>query len=337
MIDLELITCPQSGTWPYVLVFVHWLGSIRRRAPVLSAHHCLLRRAMSSVRVIHASYVNVPATAAPPPGPIKLTAMEAPWVVLPELQHVLLYEGQDMPPFDDILLSLRSSLAATLGSFAPLAGKLVHLEDTGDVAIACSTSDGVRFVVAECDGDMRHLAGDEEHDVRVLERLVPGVDMGELPTPVLAVQATRFEGGVAVGVTVHHGVADGRSLWTFVEAWAAACRGEAHAVTAPSFDRSLVKLPGGEELARSLLRKYAPNVPKVAMLAPPLVEDCARTTRRTFSLDSRDTSNASRSASSVSAKPTARPRLAPRPTSSPSPRSLGRASSGASRSPRTTT
>ncbi|SPT20602.1 unnamed protein product [Triticum aestivum] len=239
---------------------------------------------MSSVRVIHASYVNVPATAASPPGPIKLTAMEAPWVVLPELQHVLLYEGEDMPPFDGILQSLRSSLAATLGSFAPLAGKLVHLEDTGDVAIACSTSDGVRFVVAECDGDMRHLAGDEEHDVRVLERLVPGVDMGELPTPVLAVQATRFEGGVAVGVTVHHGVADGRSLWTFVEAWAAACRGEAHAVTAPSFDRSLVKLPGGEELARSLFRKYAPNLPK----APPLVEDCARTTRRTFSLDAWD-------------------------------------------------
>ncbi|KAM3371261.1 hypothetical protein ACQJBY_018573 [Aegilops geniculata] len=109
--------------------------------------------------------------------------------------------------------------------------------------------------------------------------------MGELPTPVLAVQATRFKGGVALGVTVHHGVADGRSLWTFVEAWATACRGETPAAT-PCFDRSLVRLPGGQELARSFLRKYAPNLPKAAYPAP-LVEDHARLTRRTFTVDAR--------------------------------------------------
>ena len=222
----------------------------------------MLRRAMSSVRVIHASYVNVPATAAPLPELIKLTPMEVPWVVLPELQRVLLYEGEDLPHFNDVLQSLSSSLAATLRSFAPLAGKLVHLEGTGDVAIVCSSSDGVGFIVAESDADIHRLAGDEEHDVRVLERLAPEVDMGELPTPVLAVQATRFEGGVAVGVTVHHGVADGWSLWTFVEAWATACRGETPAAT-PCFDRSLVKLPCGEDLARSVLRKHAPNLPLV--------------------------------------------------------------------------
>ncbi|XP_048559684.1 phenolic glucoside malonyltransferase 2-like [Triticum urartu] len=242
---------------------------------------------MSPVRIIDASYVGVPETAAPPPGPIRFTAMEALWVVFPVLQHVLLYEADhDMPPFDAILLSLRSSLAATLGSFAPLAGKLVHLEETGDVGVSCSASDGVRFVVAECDADIGRLAGDEEHDLRVLEGLVPEVDMSQLPAPVLAVQATRFQGGVAVGVTVHHGVADGRALWTFVEAWAAVCRGETPATT-PCFDRSLVKLPGGEELARSVLRKVAPNLPSVA---PPssLVEERKRFTRRTFTLDAGD-------------------------------------------------
>uniref|UniRef100_R7W6F9 Anthocyanin 5-aromatic acyltransferase n=1 Tax=Aegilops tauschii TaxID=37682 RepID=R7W6F9_AEGTA len=50
-----------------------------------------------------------------------------------------------MPPFDAVLQSLRSSLSVTLGSFAPLAGKLVHLEETGDVAISCSATDGVRW------------------------------------------------------------------------------------------------------------------------------------------------------------------------------------------------
>ncbi|KAM0917136.1 hypothetical protein ACQ4PT_009693 [Festuca glaucescens] len=106
--------------------------------------------------------------------------------------YVLLYEGADMPPFEDILQSLRSSLAVTLGSFAPLAGKLVHLKDTGDVAISCSASHSVKFVVAESDTGVRRLARDEEHDLPVLEQVVPDVDMSELPTAVLAVQATRF-------------------------------------------------------------------------------------------------------------------------------------------------
>jgi hypothetical protein len=222
---------------------------------------------MSPVRIIGASHINVPATAALPQDPIKLTAMEALWVVFQVLQHVPLYEyeGNDMPPFNTIVQSLRSSLATILDSFAPLAGKLIYLADTGDVALSCSASDdGVKFVVAESDADIGRLAGAEEHDLPLLERLVPEVDMSALPTAVLAVQATRFRGGVAVGLNVHHGVADGRSLWTFVEAWAAACRGEGEtpAVT-PTFNRSLVRLPGVEELGRSALRELLPNLPLV--------------------------------------------------------------------------
>jgi hypothetical protein len=91
--------------------------------------------------------------------------------------------------------------------------------------------------------------------------------MTELPTAVLAVQATRFEGGVAVGLTAHHGVMDGRSLWTFIEAWAASCRCETPVTVALSFDRSLVNLPGGDELARSVLRNLAPNLPSVCILS----------------------------------------------------------------------
>ncbi|BAH92839.1 Os04g0638401 [Oryza sativa Japonica Group] len=219
---------------------------------------------MSAVNIVDVSYVAVPATAALPPEPIKLTAMEALWLPFPVLQHVLFYEAAGLTPFDSVVDSLRSSLGATLATFAPLAGKLVHLEDTGDVAIACSASDAVRFVEAECDADVRRVAGDEAHDLRTFEQLVPELDMSKLPTSVLAVQATRLQGGLAVGVTLHHGVADGKSFWTFVEAWASACRcrGEAPAAT-PCFDRSVIKWPGGEEIARSVLRKYAPNLPEL--------------------------------------------------------------------------
>ena len=220
---------------------------------------------MAPVRIVDVGSVPAPAAAAPP-GPIKLNAMEAQWVVAPVLQHLLLFEGDQLPPFDDVVRSLKSSLAATLATHAPLAGKLHHLAETGEVAICCSAADdGVRFVVAETDADARSLACDEDHDVLTFEGLVPEVDMYRLPAPLLAVQATRLGGGggVALGLTVHHAVADGRSLWRFVEAWAAACRGDAPPEPPPCFDRSRVALPGGEELARSVVRKYMPDLPVV--------------------------------------------------------------------------
>uniref|UniRef100_A0A0D9ZJE4 Uncharacterized protein n=1 Tax=Oryza glumipatula TaxID=40148 RepID=A0A0D9ZJE4_9ORYZ len=226
---------------------------------------------MSAVNIVDVSYVAVPATAALPAEPIKLTAMEALWLPFPVLQHVLFYEAAGLTPFDSVVDSLRSSLGATLATFAPLAGKLVHLEDTGN------------FVEAECDADVRRVAGDEAHDLRTFEQLVPELDMSKLPTSVLAVQATRLQGGLAVGVTLHHGVADGKSFWMFVEAWASACRGEAPAAT-PCFDRSVIKWSGGEEIARSVLRKYAPNLPEVSELDL-LVEERKRFTRRTFTVD----------------------------------------------------
>ncbi|KAG2596660.1 hypothetical protein PVAP13_5KG175100, partial [Panicum virgatum] len=225
---------------------------------------------MAPVRIVDVSYVAPPAkSAALPPGDVKLNAMEVQWVVLPLLQHLLFFEGNQLPPFDTVVKSLRCSLAATLSDYAPLAGKLVHLADTGDVAIRCSASDGggVRFVVAESEADVRRLAGDEEYDVPTFERLVPEVDMTELPAPLLAVQATRLGGGgVALGVTVHHAVADGRSLWKFVRGGVGGgVPGGTPPVPPPCFDRSRVKLPlpGGEELARTVLRKYAPNLPVV--------------------------------------------------------------------------
>ncbi|KAG2569151.1 agmatine coumaroyltransferase-like [Panicum virgatum] len=241
---------------------------------------------MAPVRIVDVGYVPAPAAAAPP-GPIKLNAMEAQWVVAPVLQHLLLFEGDQLPPFDDVVRSLKSSLAATLATHAPLAGKLHHLAESGEVAIRCSAADeGVRFVVAETDADARRLACDEDHDVLTFVGLVPEVDMYRLPAPLLAVQATRLGGGggVALGLTVHHAVADGRSLWRFVEAWAAACRGDAPPEPPPCFDRSRVGLPGGEELARSVVRKYMPDLPVVPMPAI-LQQDRLRFTRRTFTLD----------------------------------------------------
>nr|CAB3485826.1 unnamed protein product [Digitaria exilis] len=76
----------------------------------------------------------------------------------------------------------------------------------------------------------------------MFERLVPELDMTVLPPARSG--AGRHGGGVALGLTVHHAVADGRSLWRFVEARGAACRGDTLPQPPPCFDRSRVKLHG---------------------------------------------------------------------------------------------
>ncbi|XP_047073534.1 malonyl-CoA:anthocyanidin 5-O-glucoside-6''-O-malonyltransferase-like [Lolium rigidum] len=214
----------------------------------------------------------------PPPEDLvlRLSALDAQWLTIPLIQRVLLFDdgaGDQLPPFESLVSSLRASLAATLARFPPLAGRIVYMPSTGDAAIDCSAADseggGVRFVVSEMEGaDARKLAGDTDHDVDAFKALVPKLAVEALPAEVLAVQVTRLKGGVAVGVAMHHAVVDGRSVWRFLEAWASACRGD-DAVGAPTFERAAVALPGGEELARSTLRKYAPDLPLAPMMFPP--------------------------------------------------------------------
>ncbi|KAM0908915.1 hypothetical protein ACQ4PT_015136 [Festuca glaucescens] len=239
---------------------------------------------MPSVKIVEVARVAMPATAALPPGEsslLRLSALDAPWLLVPLIQRVLIYDGQ-LPPFASLVGSLHESLTATLARFPPLAGRIVFLPSTGNAAIDCSGSEldgGVRFLVAEMDeADAEKLAGDADHDVDTFQQLLPELDASALPAEVLAVQVTRLRGGVAIGVALHHAVVDGRALWMFLEAWAAACRGDTAAVE-PSFDRAAIALPGGEELTRSTLRKYMPNLPQVAPFpAGPIVP------RRTFTV-----------------------------------------------------
>ncbi|OEL13653.1 hypothetical protein BAE44_0025325 [Dichanthelium oligosanthes] len=67
---------------------------------------------MAPVRIIDVSYVvAAPSVVAdvPPPEPIEINTMEAQWVGLPLLQHLLFFEGDQIPPFDADLRSLKST------------------------------------------------------------------------------------------------------------------------------------------------------------------------------------------------------------------------------------
>ena len=101
---------------------------------------------------------------------VELSFMDAQFVdrAMP-MRRLFFYEGPGVPPFPSLVRSLKSSLAAVLAVFHPLAGNLTYRASTGDVVVDCTpaaVSPGVRFVEAEYAGnidDMRRLAvGDEK-------------------------------------------------------------------------------------------------------------------------------------------------------------------------------
>jgi len=171
---------------------------------------------------------------------MKLTFMDSLFVdrVMP-MRRLFMYEGPGVPPFPDLVGSLRSSLATVLAIFFPLAGKLTYRPSAGgDVVVDCSpaaVSSGVKFVEAEYAGsidDMRSVAsgGGDEGDRDALMELGPELDARQLPAPVIAVQVTRPAVGsgraVVVAVAIRHAVTDGHSVWQFMRAWTAVARSE---------------------------------------------------------------------------------------------------------------
>ncbi|KAL6642868.1 hypothetical protein ACP70R_021049 [Stipagrostis hirtigluma subsp. patula] len=225
---------------------------------------------------------------------IELSLFDTVCIAVTPVRRLFFYQGDRLPPFDSLVLSLQSSLAATLAVYTPLAGRLA-VSSSGDVVVDCSpgaVSLGVRFVEAEYAGgaeEMRRLAGDPEHDAEAFLQLVPALAVGALPAPVLAVQVTRPAGGdggiVAVGVSVSHTVVDGRALWHFLLAWAAAAREGSPAgagLPPPSFDRAAINCrPQAEEVARKFLRMFAPTLPTVNTFPEP---DMSRQCQRTYLL-----------------------------------------------------
>ncbi|KAJ3692582.1 hypothetical protein LUZ60_011677 [Juncus effusus] len=198
---------------------------------------------------------------------LTLSLFDVPWIGSRPIQRLLLFQPTDhLPSFSSLIQSLKSSLSITLQRFFILAGKLVHEEQTGDVVINCSSSVvlGVAFVEAEADGDIIKLIEEKEHDVDAFCQLVPDLNTSKLPAPLFFVQVTELKsGGMAIGFSIHHAVADGRSVWNFIHAWTAACKGGelADSGRQPNFDRRVIKGPWSDEVTRGLIRRVTPNLP----------------------------------------------------------------------------
>ncbi|KAL0446826.1 UNVERIFIED_CONTAM: Vinorine synthase [Sesamum latifolium] len=157
---------------------------------------------------------------------------------------------------------LKQSLSNTLTLFYPLAGR-INVDDRS--VLDCNDA-GAEFIEARVQAPLNDVL--QEPITEQLKHLMPGAGdaiAGARPGAALvAVKITFFDcGGMAVGVCVSHKVADLASAMTFLDAWAASCRGEAEV---PRFTLDLANYFPPREFPDSdsaFLRKLTSNEEKI--------------------------------------------------------------------------
>ncbi|GMJ15868.1 hydroxycinnamoyl-CoA shikimate/quinate hydroxycinnamoyl transferase [Hibiscus trionum] len=135
---------------------------------------------------------------------------------------------------------LKEALSKILVPFYPVAGRLGY-DENGRLEIVCN-GEGVFFSQAEASSGMEDLVQDFTDGSKV-PQLVPKFDYsgGISSYPLLGLQVTSFKcGGVSVGVTSQHTLADGTSALHFVNSWANTARGLCPTI-APVVDRSFLR------------------------------------------------------------------------------------------------
>uniref|UniRef100_A0A5B7C948 Vinorine synthase-like n=1 Tax=Davidia involucrata TaxID=16924 RepID=A0A5B7C948_DAVIN len=126
---------------------------------------------------------------------------------------------------------LKQSLSDTLTRFHPLAGRIKDNETVVD----CNDG-GVEYVEAQVHAKFSQVI--EQPNIEELNQYLPIQPYATVGTAVLlAIQINLFDcGGMAIGVCISHNIADGSSLVTFINEWAANSRGDHTKVVDPNFD-----------------------------------------------------------------------------------------------------
>lgn len=119
---------------------------------------------------------------------------------------------------------LKQSLSNVLTRFYPLAGKI----SSENFSIDCNDA-GALYVEAQVHSNLLEII--EDPIMEEMKEYLPLCGTAEDKTTLLAVQLNVFDcGGIAIGVQMSHKIADGTSLVTFMNAWAASCREDAEIV-----------------------------------------------------------------------------------------------------------
>ncbi|CAI0411829.1 unnamed protein product [Linum tenue] len=162
---------------------------------------------------------------------IPLTPCDLRLILIGTIQKGLLFRKPPNPQIDQatFIHNLKSSFSRTLSLFYPLAGRLSadeHPDGTASVYIDCNNA-GALFA---------HAVADGVAVADILEPLyVPPIlwsffalnwlrSYHGFSEPLFAVQVTELADGIFVGCTISHAVADGSTLWRFVNFWSQICR-----------------------------------------------------------------------------------------------------------------
>jgi len=174
------------------------------------------------------------------PHEIHLTPFDLPFLTLGSIQKGLLFRNPKDTPFQ--IHNLQHSLSATLAFFPPLAGRLVirqHHHTIVSSHIICNNA-GVLFVHAVAPNiTVPHILH-PKYVPPIVHSFFPlnGVKNYQgTSQPLLAVQVTELLDGIFIALTLNHVVADGKSLWHFVNSWAEISRGSLQISKLPSLQR----------------------------------------------------------------------------------------------------
>ncbi|KAL1370817.1 hypothetical protein HN51_001009 [Arachis hypogaea] len=194
--------------------------------------------AMPVIRLISASTIQAPSQA-DSDQKIHLTPWDLVALPIKMNQKGLLFHHK---PSSSQFQHLRHSLSSTLAFFPLLAGRLIATEGENNTTychILCNNK-GSLFVHA--------IAENTSVDDILQPKYVPSIVNSFFPLngvrncegtsqPLLAVQVTELVDGVFIGFTINHVVADGESLWQFINLWSEISCGCHKLTKDPSLER----------------------------------------------------------------------------------------------------
>ncbi|KAJ0230456.1 Uncharacterized protein HA466_0308090 [Hirschfeldia incana] len=146
--------------------------------------------------------------------------------------------SQPNPDFH-LISRLKASLSLALEIYFPFAGRLAkveNLEDTVAFFIDCNDT-GARFHHAEAKTvSVSNLLQPDGSVPDFMKQLFPADDFKNcdgVTEPLLVIQVTEMKDGVFVGYCYNHLVADGVSMWGFINTWSKICSSGSSSVHKP--------------------------------------------------------------------------------------------------------
>ncbi|KFK25764.1 hypothetical protein AALP_AA8G156600 [Arabis alpina] len=160
---------------------------------------------------------------------IHLTPSDLNLLYLDYIQRGLLFPKPD--PKTRFISRLKTSLSTTLDTYFPFAGRLVKVNNQEDNTVSfyidCNDILGAKFVHAKADSvsvsDFLQPNGSVPESFKLFFPVNGLRNIDGLSEPLLAVQVTEIKDGIFISFGYNHLVANGVSMWKFLQDWSKIC------------------------------------------------------------------------------------------------------------------